>query len=474
VNDARPPRWLAAGLLSITALSVAAAIFLPGTFRALGPFTPDSQTYLTWNPGRTPGYPMFLAGVRLISPELTVLGPLQLMVFLAAASMCAWSFAHVYGRPFITLLFAAGVVLHPQLVSYAFVALPESLFASSLCLTFATVLPASRSSRLLPYAGVGLCIALSILIKPSGYGITAGLLAVALCARPQRWLSATVAGLSIALVLGAVATGNFMRHGFFAPQAQGGFSVVAHVGPFIEPVQSGPLAAVANAIAADVKPHRDALERIDDLAVYYLFSSHDYHSIERIVRQRIGADVEQRFGSAGVDSEQFPSNPILLREITATGAALARQAVIDHPGAYARHVAAQLYGLWFLPLFQSSGRIARLSTALEGIRAASPALDRSEVAFRTIPAAAFVVIRLLFLCILVASIAQIVLAVIRRTRPLLPLAFAALALHANYLLVAAVQPGLPRYAVVMWPAAGLVLAGSAVLLLGWIDEKRHR
>ncbi len=186
--------------------------------------------------------------------------------------------------------------------------------------------------------------------------------------------------------------------------------MVAHVGPFVEPIQTGPLASVASAIAADVKPHRDALERIDDLDLYYLFSSHDYHSIERIVRQRIGADVEQRFGSAAVDEEQFPSNPILLREITSIGAALARQAIVDHPGAYARHVAAQLYGLWFLPLFQTPANVGRLSAALEEVRAASPALDRSEVAFRRVPTVVFVAIRVLFLTILTASIAVILLA----------------------------------------------------------------
>ncbi len=178
MNGAQPPRWLAAGLLSIAALSIAATVAMPGTFRALAPLTPDSQTYLAWNPGRTPAYPAFLAALRFISPDLQLLGPVQLIVFLAVASWCAFSFAHVYGQPLLALLFGAAVMLHPQLVSYAFVALPESLFAAVLCLHFGAVLRASKLDRWRPYLAVGFSLALLILLKPSGYGVAAGVFSV--------------------------------------------------------------------------------------------------------------------------------------------------------------------------------------------------------------------------------------------------------------------------------------------------------
>jgi hypothetical protein len=347
------------------------------------------------------------------------------------------------------------------LVSYAFVVLPESLFASTLLVNLGVVLEASRSKRSAPYALVGLTLAVLILLKPSGYGVAAGLVAVALCARARAAYRVGSAVAALGISLGAVATMNFFRHGYFATQAQGGFVLLAHVGPFVERTEGGPLAEVTNAIADDVKPHRDALERIDDLVVYYLFSSHDYHTIERIVRQRIGADVERRFGSAAADTRQFPSNPILLREITAQGSAIARRAIVDHPHEYARHVSSQLYGLWFIPLFQTSAGVDRLNSALNDIRATSAALDRSPVAFRALPAPVFVAIRVLQLTVLGASLVMILFVLLHRTPHDLALGYAALALHANFLLVAAVQPGLPRYAIVMWPCATLLLAGCA-------------
>jgi hypothetical protein len=466
VRDGRPlPRkWLAAGLTTIAVLSVIATVTLPGVYRALPLLSPDSATYLEWSPGRTPAYPAFLAVVRLLSPDLRLLGPIQLIVFLAAAAWCSIAFARVYWHPIFAVLLGASVMLHPQLVSYAFAALPESLFAATLCVNLGAVLVASRSARLLPYVFVGLTLALLILLKPSGYGLAAGLLAIALCARPQPLRRVAVVAGVLGGILGVVATTNQIKHGFFATQAQGGFSLLAHVGQLVEPAQAGPLSEVTNLIAADVNPHREALQSINDLNVYYLFASHDYHTIERIVRQRIGADVERRFGSGTADHRQFPSNPILLREITASGAEIGRRAIAEHPREYIRHVLAQLYGLWFLPLFQPADNIARLSASLDEVRAASPALDRSPVAFRRVPMAAFFSIRVLLIGVLAASLAAMALAVLRWTPRYLPLGYAALALHANFALVAAVQPGLPRYALVMWPAAALTLAGIIALL----------
>jgi hypothetical protein len=465
VNARIRPQPVALALLALSALAVTAAIALPGVYRALPALSPDSLTYLEWSPGRTPAYPAFLRAMQTFSRDLALLGPVQFAIYLASAAWCSMTFARCYGHPAVALMFAAAVMLHPQLVSYAFVTLPESLFASALLLSLGAMLVAATAATTTSSVAVGATLAAAILLKPSGYGLVGGLVAAAVCAGPRAWRFLAVSVLTLTLALGSVALANLVRYGYFSTQAQGGFSILAHVGAFVDPMPAGPLADVSAAIAGDAVPHRAALDRIEDLDTYYLFASHDYHVLERIVRRRVGADVEQRFGVSGTDERQFPSNPILLREITAAGSALARQAIANHPGAYVRHVTAQLYGLWFLPLFQTSERIARLSAALDTVRSSSPALDRSPVAFRSVPRLIFIAIRSLLAAILIASIVAIALSLIFRAPRDMPLVYAAVALHGTYLLVAAVQPGLPRYAVVMWPLAASIAAGVAVLTI---------
>jgi hypothetical protein len=309
----------------------------------------------------------------------------------------------------------------------------------------------------------GLTLALLILLKPSGYALVACLPLLGIGARVRGWPAVVAAVVPLAAILSLIALVNFLRYGFFATQAQGGYSLIAHVAPFVGDEPNSEDAAAASAIAADIRPQRDALNRPMPLDLYYLLSSHEYHAGERIVRQRIVEDVERRLGARIADQRQFPSDPVVLREITTIGSRIARRTILSHPRQYARHVMAQLYGLWLLPLIQPSSGVARLTTELADIRRAIPGLGHDPVAFRPVPTVVFFAVRALLFTVLVGSVAGIALMLLWRTPLIVPIGYTALALHANYLLVAAVQPGLPRYALVMWPACVLVLAGFGAL-----------
>lgn len=458
-ND-RAPRWFVIGLGVLVAAAIALTVALPGAFRALPLLAPDSTSYLEWSPGRTPAYPAFLSLIRVFSPDLGALGPAQLAVFLASAVFCAAAFQRLYRHPAIALLAAAAMMLHPQLVSYAFTALPELLFAATLVAHFGCVMLALQSTRDRWYLMTGVTLALLILFKPSGYALMACIPALALGARVRAWRAMFATALPLGVALATVSAVNLARHGFFATQAQGGYSLVAHVAAFVDPAD--PLTA---AIAEDARPQRDAFGGEMPIDVYYLLSSHEYHALERVVRRGIVEDIERRQGTRIADQRQFPSDAVVLTEITRAGTQIARRAILNHPGQYARHAIAQLYGLWFLPLIQPGDGVARLNSALQQIHTSVPGLAGGAVAFRSVPLPIFRAVRALLALILIGATVAIVLMVVRRTPSAVATGYAGLALHANYLLVAAVQPGLPRYALVMWPACVMVLAGCASLLI---------
>jgi hypothetical protein len=434
-------------------------------YRALPPLLPDSQTYLDWNPGRTAAYPIVLALVRLVSTDTAVLGWLQLAVLIISTITLARTFFAVYRNQLAAAALAAAILLHPQLVSYAFTVLPESLFMSLLMLHLSCVLRYTHAATPASLAAAGGTLAGLILLKPAAYALCACLPLLVLH-RPQ-WLKRLVrAAAPIVIVLLVASAANLAVRGFFAPQAQGGYSLVAHVGAFVDPDDER-YPAAADGIAADAAPHRRALERIRSLEVYYVFSSHDYHALERIVRRRIAEASEARRGVAVTDHRQFPNDPALLQDLTVIGGGLARRAIADHPSAYLRHVAAQFYGLWMLPLIQPPARITELEQALNEIVRAAPGVERPIVAFRAVPWPLFVGVRALLVACFVLSLLSVVIFVFRSpASPWLPAAYAGLAIHANFLLVSAVQPGLPRYALVLWPAAALVMFAVPVLAIG--------
>jgi hypothetical protein len=404
-----------------------------------------------------------------------VIGWLQLTALVVSTSWLALAFFDVYDSQLAALGLAGAILLHPQVVSYAFAVLPESLFMSVLILHFACVLQASHSRASWPLALASASLAVLILLKPSAYALAACPLLLVLHRRSEWRSSLLWLGVPVSVALLGVSAANLLARGYFAPQAQGGYSLVAHVGAFVD-AGDARYPELSTAIAADAAPHRSALQRIQSLDVYYLFSSHDYHALERIVRRRIAEASELRRGYPVTDHRQFPDDTVLLQDLTVMGGHLARRAIAAHPRDYVRHVAAQLYGLWMLPLIQPRSVVPALRAALDDVRAQSPALDRSEVAFRSVPPWAFVAVRAVLAAAFVTSLVVILwfLRDVGATR-WLPPAYAGLALHANFLLVAAVQPGLPRYALVMWPAVSLVLACVvAIAARRWLRSATRR
>jgi hypothetical protein len=453
---------LMAGLALLAAAILLATFVLPGAYRALPALSPDSETYLDWNVGRAPAYPLALSVMRRFSSDVAWIGWTQFVALVASTSVLSLTFFSTFRSQLAALALAGAILAHPQVVSYAFAVLPESLFMSVLILHLACVLNSIRGGRW-PLIGVSTTLAVLILLKPSAYALLA-CLPLLVIHRRNEWRSALVrVAVPVFVILGVVSIANLMARGYFAPQSQGGYSLVAHVGAFVDPGDRQ-YPALSAGIAADAAPHRAALEGIRSLHLYYLFSSHDYHELERIVRRRIAAESESRRGVAVTDHRQFPDDAALLQDLTDMGSHLARRAIVAHPTQYARHVFAQLYGLWMLPLIQPASAVPQLRAALHDIRAQSADLDRSEVAFRPVPFGVFVGVRLLLAAALVTSIGSAV-SYLRGMEAAhwLPPAYAGVAVHANYLLVAAVQPGLPRYALVMWPAIVVVLMSVAAL-----------
>ena len=455
-------RQLAIGLTAIAAAAVAGTITRPGVFRTL-PFTaPDSLSYLEWSVSRTPAYPLFLSAVKLVSPDLGALGWIQLTLFLAAAWLLAWSFFRAFGSWLAALGVGAAVMLHPQLVAYAFTVLPESLFAAAIMVHLACAIRALCEGRGW-FAGAGIARAIAILLKPSGYSLAACLPVLLIGSRDVR--RTMLAGAAAASLVLAASIGNLATRGFFGTQAHGGYSLVASAAPFLSPSHGEAYSAVAAAIETDMAPVARELAAVRSIEAYYLASSYLYHFGEGVVWRRIREELA-RGGVRILDGRDGTLQPDVLQGVARIGGELGFRTVRAAPAIYARHVAAQVYGLWMLPLLQTAEGVKGLEAELERARVASGGPPTGPIAFRTLPLPALVMARTLLVAAVAASLIALVGFVVSRGNTLWAiLAYASVAAHTNYLLVAAVQPGLPRYALMMWPVVMVCLAGTVTRLM---------
>jgi 4-amino-4-deoxy-L-arabinose transferase-like glycosyltransferase len=354
-------------------------------------------------------------------------------------------------------------------VSYTFTVLPESLLASLVMANAAATLHLSARPRLRWSAAAGLTLSAAMLTKPVAVALLAGAPVVFAISwrHPRRvrllgiWLAA------VALPVLLASTGNFVRAGVFSPQAMGGYALLGVTGTFMPDDTPVAPPALGAALADELRPLRDELQRLDSLDMYYLYSSNAYHAAIERSREVILTHLRREHPG---DSEQQ-----LFLRLNTTGHAVARQTVLRAPRAYLRHVAAHLYGLWMMPLVQNASNRERLNERLHSVRDLAPRLASEPVMFRFVPPAVYWPFRMLLGVALAASIA-LVFAWTRNTKSTRWRigAYASLQLHAYLLLTAAAQTGLPRYAMTAWPLTMLVAGCGAAAMLRATRARLYR
>jgi hypothetical protein len=201
------------------------------------------------------------------------------------------------------------------------------------------------------------------------------------------------------------------------------------------------------------------LEAVPSLDLLYFIGSNQYHVVEAVVHDEILLDIGRERGAAIVDSKIFPSDPDVIRRLDEVAGTIASEAIARRPRAYARQVAANVYGLWWLPLVQTAANAAALNGQIEAVLPRYSGLDRSPVSFRVLPLPAFVAVRAVLAMVIVGGVAGVVLVWFRDPRRA-TIGYVAVLLHGYVLLVSLAQPGLPRYAIAVWPASMVLLFGT--------------
>ena len=457
----------AAALTAIVLLSTAGVLMRPDVYRALPFMAPDSITYITWDPMRPPAYPAVLSVLGAVSPTLAVVGPFQFVTLAGATALLAATILKATRSQWLAVAFAAGVLLHPQLVSYAFTVLPESLLTSVMLTHIAASIRLARRPSALSAAAAALTLAVAILLKPAAmsFGAGAPIIAAHLWHAPQRvriaavWLTALVVPILVA------SAGNYARSEVFAPQAIGGVALLGVTGTFMPDDTPITPPQLKDDLLARVATIRDDLKRLDSLDIYYFYSSTAYHAVLERSRDAIVEHLRR------TDPSATPRQ--LYIRLDDVGANIAWQTIRRAPREYARHIAAHLYGLWLVPLVQNSAGRDRLEQRLALARAASPSVASEPLMLRFFPPPVYWA----FKALLLASLGCSIVAVVGWFRPAVSsrwfaAAYCAVLLHAYFLLTALAQTGLPRYAVTVWPLTLLVIALTIAAASSWWGARR--
>jgi hypothetical protein len=263
-----------------------------------------------------------------------------------------------------------------------------------------------------------------------------------------------------AVAIFAVSTANFLVRGFFGTQALSGSIRLAHVASLLEKSTPTPYPILTRRLASQARPIGSALYSLPTIDDYYLIAAEEYHGVEEIVWRELLEEIRRGGQEAATGVGPFPKDPALAAVHDGLGSTVANAAIRQHFGEYLYKVAANTYGLWWLPLVKTRPGAAARQSELDDLVAHRPPLGRATPAFRGLPLVAYLAVRTLLLSVFACSLVGLFWMTSRS--PLRrAVAYVALLLHGCFLLVSLAQPGLPRYAVVVWPASALLLTATA-------------
>jgi hypothetical protein len=454
---ARPRTLTLAALIATLAFAAAVIASRSAAFHTLSWMAPDSASYVNGDIGRTPAYPLLL---RLIPMDRLAL--VQLLALCASTAWLTWELAALLPAPF-AIGFELAVLGNVQLMAYAFTVLPEAFFVSVEQVQLALALRIIKAFGRLDSILLGLATALLILLKPAGYSFVAPVIALVWLKWPNVRAAVVPALATMAGALLIVSAVNLVRAGVFGTQAYGGYALIGYVGHLVDAGAPSQYPNLPRTIAARTAESRTDLEATTGLDAYYMVSSNAYHDVLNAIRAAIFDVVHRENPTIGERDASVRLNTI--------AQSLAVQAIGGHPAGYLRQVAAHLYGLWSLPLLRNRADAAAFAAELERMKRAAPFTMRNPITFRTVPPLLFWPIKATLLIAFLAACAGLVLGIRGRgSNMTASLAYCAVAVHANFLLVAAVQTGLPRYALAMWPA----VMATAALGVSWAFETTRR
>jgi hypothetical protein len=424
----------------------------------------DSMSYVSFEPMRTPGYPLFLAFVDKVFGDLRPAAPIQLFAMVASAAYLALELRRLTHS---TLLAAAALLLivgNLFIYRYAFTIMSEALFFAALAVIVGLICRFAARPGPGTIAALSFTIAVCILIRPVAYVFVPILLLCVVAGwrrAPNRLRLALVAMLPAAVVL---ATGSFVYksyHGSFRTQSFLGHNLIGKVAYLPGTGVASRYPEIDALINGYMAPMRAV--HVDNLQDRFLYQDRHYD----YVRYRLTTPTVERIAAeTGADADNIRKD-------------VALAFIAAHPLAFAEEVGLQLYGLWTVTELRTAADNRRYEQLIASL-SFDPFKNMVAPVRTSMPWPAVYGIRAFMLGILAATLVSFAYGAVAlaRRRPIPP-AWAALIqiaflLHAYLGLVAMLQAGLFRYLIVLWPAIIATAALFAHVALESLRDVQRR
>lgn len=414
---------------------------------------PDSTGYIHFSTCRTIGYPTFLWICENVFGSLKFASFLQIIIYSYSAVFLSINASKLLNNKFLGYFVLLSLFLNPEWNLYHYCILTESLSSSLLnfllgilCLYFT-----NQKDKYLIFSSI--IVGLLILIRPVNYSYVSVFLIFGLFIFYKKQgnyltkLSKIISPLVLLVFLGSF--GFYLKHGTFRTQSFLGLNLIGKVGIFVNDDTKTTEPEFMNHFKTKMKPYQEVIKNVDSWQNYYFIMSPIYDLI--------------RFTHlGGINKLGFATDDKFLLDRSI-------EILKTNPNKYLIDVVHNLSALWLMFNLQTKQELELFKNAIKYIK------DYKEL--RSFIAPDFFVnfFRITFGILFLISFGMIFYPLLKLKTNINPYFFVASAsailIHSNYLLVAMVQAGLPRYAMACWSCLFVVVAISIYIICQWLKSK---
>ncbi len=456
--DRSVPRHQFIKTLAVT-IPILAAVTISFVSGPLAIINEDTNTYLSFNPLRTAGYPLFTKGLLWIYDDLVFIAVVQHCLFVACSIWLLVEVIKISGSYLLAVVISLALAANMDLLRFHSVIATESLYVSLSLGFIAVTLSFLRDSRFSKLAALSVITGLAITVRPIGYALVPLLFLLIIlnfrCFRGRLVGSILLIFLPMLLILAAEHFVYTSRHGNVRESLLG-LHLFAKAGLVeVEPEEQAVLLRNNNGVARDLlarldqelAPLRRFLRSIDD----FYIRKHVLTGYEGILQYRYATDL--RSEAAGIPGAGARYASKMLQSIGLQRLSFSFQDFLDLSWLHFR-------GLWTVYSVRTPETLRRYE---EFIAESRPLPLESEVERKGVllrhekpVRLASAIQKLIQFSGIVTGIAALLACVFylwrRPVSHLLFLAaFCGFMVHGNFLLVALTGLGISRYTLAMWP-----------------------
>ena len=302
--------------------------------------TPDSASYLTADPIRTPGYPIFLRFVNTIFGGLHRLPIVQLNIYFAASAITGFAISKLTNSTIAGLLLCLALIRSSVGTYYAIFVLSESLFVTVIVLHLAALASYLHLQRNVILAIAGFLLAIAIQVRPVAIALLPCFVFVA--ALVPRWNTWRVGQALVPVVAVYIASGlfNWYQNDTFESQSLTGYALLGHVVHLDreqldengEIVMRKRIQAAAEKITVNI-PDPDFSDSYRKLTADN-FNRLGWGTAVRVLRDDLKT------------YEPTLSEDAVVVKVNKSALELSLQIIVDYPVNYVKHVLSHFIGMW--------------------------------------------------------------------------------------------------------------------------------